>query len=101
MLIIPISDDNIDRAITPCINYPIILMGAHLLLYSVRRVTEFLLRFFTQVPAWVAVGLWFVFQLIGELGLLGNPSAGGGVAYAAHIGGLAITYDKEVVRTQP
>ncbi len=78
MLIIPISDDNSDRTITPCIDYHIILMGAYLL------------RFFTQVPAWVAVGLWFVFQLIGELGLLGNPSAGGGVAYAAHIGGFVM-----------
>ena len=41
----------------------------------------------SQVPAIVAVGLWFVFQLVNGLGMLGG-SQGGGVAYAAHIGGF-------------
>jgi membrane associated rhomboid family serine protease len=36
----------------------------------------------------VAVGLWFVLQLISGLGLLGGGSQVGGVAYAAHIGGF-------------
>jgi membrane associated rhomboid family serine protease len=51
-------------------------------------VTVLLFRFFTQVPAYVAIGLWFLFQLISGLGMLGGGSQTGGVAYAAHIGGF-------------
>jgi len=40
------------------------------------------------VPAFIAIGLWFVFQLISGLGMLGSGSQQGGVAYAAHIGGF-------------
>jgi membrane associated rhomboid family serine protease len=36
----------------------------------------------------VAVGLWFAFQLVSGLGILGGGSQEGGVAYAAHIGGF-------------
>jgi len=37
----------------------------------------------------VAIGLWFVFQLISGLGMLGGGAqAGGGVAYGAHVGGF-------------
>jgi membrane associated rhomboid family serine protease len=32
--------------------------------------------------------LWFAFQLINGMGLLGGNDATGGVAYAAHIGGF-------------
>jgi membrane associated rhomboid family serine protease len=64
------------------------VLGAYLLLFPGRRVTVLLFRFITQVPAFVAVGLWFVFQLIAGLGVLGDPSSGEGVAYAAHIGGF-------------
>jgi membrane associated rhomboid family serine protease len=40
------------------------------------------------VPAYVAIGIWFAFQLISGLGMLGGGSQTGGVAYAAHIGGF-------------
>jgi len=41
------------------------------------------------VPAYVAVGLWFVFQLISAFGVIGQgPQSGGGVAFMAHIGGF-------------
>ena len=36
----------------------------------------------------VAVGIWFLFQIISGLGMLGGTETGGGVAYAAHIGGF-------------
>lgn len=62
------------------------VMGAYLLLHPMRRVTVLLLRFVTQVPGYVAVGLWFVFQLISGIGLLGGMDTG--VAYGAHIGGF-------------
>ena len=64
------------------------VLGGYILLHPTRRVTVLLFRFFTQVPAYVAIGLWFLFQLISGLGMLGGGSQTGGVAYAAHIGGF-------------
>jgi len=64
------------------------VLGGYILLHPTRRVTVILFRFLTQVPAYVAIGLWFVFQLISGLGMLGGGSQQGGVAYAAHIGGF-------------
>jgi membrane associated rhomboid family serine protease len=43
--------------------------------------------FVITVPAFIAVGIWFVFQVLNGLGSLGGEEAGG-VAYAAHIGGF-------------
>ncbi len=39
-----------------------------------------------HVPAILAIGIWFLFQLISGAGTLG--ASGGGVAYGAHIGGF-------------
>jgi membrane associated rhomboid family serine protease len=64
------------------------VLGAYVLLFPTKRVTVLLSWFVTQVPAFVAIGLWFVFQLISGLGVLGSGSQQGGVAYAAHIGGF-------------
>ena len=64
------------------------VLGGYLLLHPRRRVHAIVLRFVTEVPGWVAVGLWFVLQLINGLGMLGSCSQAGGVAYAAHIGGF-------------
>src|SRR5919107_671416 len=64
------------------------VLGGYLLLHPKRRVTVILFRFLTGVPAWVAIGIWFAFQLISGLGMLGGGSQQGGVAYAAHIGGF-------------
>ncbi len=63
------------------------VLGGYLLLFPRKRVTVILFRFLTEVPAFVAIGIWFVFQLINGLGMLGD-SSGGGVAYGAHIGGF-------------
>src|ERR1043165_2191491 len=64
------------------------VLGGYILLHPTRRVTVILFRFLTDVPAWVAIGIWFAFQLISGLGMLGGGSQSGGVAYAAHIGGF-------------
>src|SRR6185295_7929292 len=40
------------------------VLGGYILLYPRRRVTVILFRFLTEVPAYVAIGIWFVFQLI-------------------------------------
>jgi membrane associated rhomboid family serine protease len=64
------------------------VLGGYIMLHPHRRVTVILFRMITQVPAYVAIGLWFVFQLVSGLGALGAGSQAGGVAYAAHIGGF-------------
>ncbi len=62
------------------------VLGGYLLLFPGRRVTVILVRIVTQVRAIFAVGVWFLLQLVGGLGVLGGGSDG--VAYAAHIGGF-------------
>ncbi len=65
------------------------VLGGYILLFPRNQVRVIMLRFLTTVPAYVAIGLWFVLQLIESFGALGaGPEAGGGVAYAAHIGGF-------------
>lgn len=65
------------------------VMGGYLVLHPHRRVRVIMLRMLTEVPGYVAVGLWFVLQLISAFGVLGQgPQAGGGVAFMAHIGGF-------------
>jgi membrane associated rhomboid family serine protease len=64
------------------------VLGGYILLHPARRVTVLLFRILTEVPAWVAIGIWFAFQLISGLGILGGGSQQGGVAYGAHIGGF-------------
>jgi len=64
------------------------VLGGYILLHPTRRVTVLLFRFLTDVPAYVAIGIWFAFQLISGLGMLGGGSQSGGVAYAAHVGGF-------------
>ena len=64
------------------------VMGAYLALCPGRLVRVIVLRAVTEVPGYIAVGLWFLFQLVSGLGLLGGGSEGDGVAYAAHVGGF-------------
>lgn len=64
------------------------VLGGYLLLFPTRRVRVIVFYFLTEVPAIVAIGLWFVFQLINGMGALGSGSQEGGVAYGAHIGGF-------------
>jgi membrane associated rhomboid family serine protease len=67
-------------------------LGAYLVLYPRARITSLVfLGFFYQlinVPAIVVLGFWFVLQLLDGLASLGAGSAGGGVAFFAHIGGF-------------
>lgn len=61
------------------------VLGGYVLLFPHRRVKAFIFRFLTDVPAYVAIGLWIGYQLV--LGYMTDPGTGG-VAYAAHIGGF-------------
>jgi membrane associated rhomboid family serine protease len=65
------------------------VLGGYLLLFPKRQVKVILLRMLTTVPAIVAIGLWFVLQLIQAFGVISaGPQSGGGVAFMAHVGGF-------------
>jgi membrane associated rhomboid family serine protease len=65
------------------------VMGGYLILHPHRRVRVIMFRMLTEVPGYVAVGLWFAFQLISAFGVIGQGAqSGGGVAFMAHIGGF-------------
>jgi membrane associated rhomboid family serine protease len=61
------------------------VLGGYILLFPQRRVRALIFNFLTEVPAFIAVGLWIGFQII--QGYF-SSSETGGVAYAAHIGGF-------------
>jgi membrane associated rhomboid family serine protease len=61
------------------------VLGGYILLFPQRQVRAIIFNFMTTVPAFVALGIWIVYQLI--TGYLA-PAGAGGVAYAAHIGGF-------------
>ncbi len=61
------------------------VLGGYVLLFPKRQVRAIIFNFLTTVPAFVAIGIWIVYQLI--VGYL-TPAGSGGVAYAAHIGGF-------------
>lgn len=61
------------------------ILGGYLLMFPNRQVKALIFNFMTTVPAYIALCIWIVYQIV--LGYL-SPSAGGGVAYAAHIGGF-------------
>jgi membrane associated rhomboid family serine protease len=63
------------------------VLGGYLVLHPNKQVTVLLFRIVTEVPAFLAIGIWFLFQVINGLGVLGADSVGG-VAYGAHIGGF-------------
>jgi membrane associated rhomboid family serine protease len=65
------------------------VMGAYLILYPRAKILTLLplLFFFTfiEVPAFIFLGIWFLFQFLSAAGNAGQP---GGVAWWAHIGGF-------------
>lgn len=62
------------------------VLGGYLILFPRKRVRVLMLNMLTEVPSLVAIGLWFVFQIVSSLGTAKGQA--GGVAYGAHIGGF-------------
>jgi membrane associated rhomboid family serine protease len=60
------------------------VLGGYMLLFPKKRVRVMLGRAITDVPAYVALGFWIVFQIFSSA----VSGAEAGVAYAAHIGGF-------------
>ncbi|MGH3036710.1 MAG: rhomboid family intramembrane serine protease [Gaiellaceae bacterium] len=66
------------------------VLGAYFILHPHGRVTTFVVPFFLfQVPAMVFLGIYFLYQLVVGGYAFVHPEAGGGVAYFAHLGGIA------------
>ena len=61
------------------------VLGGYVLMFPKRQVRAIIFYNSVTVPAFVAIGIWIVYQIV--LGFI-TPSAGGGVAYSAHIGGF-------------
>jgi membrane associated rhomboid family serine protease len=69
------------------------VLGAYLLLYPRGRVLTWIVPFFLfEIPAFVYLGIWFVFQLIDGGYAFVHPQEGGGIAYFAHIGGFVFGF---------
>jgi len=67
------------------------VMGAFLVTYPGDEIrTVLLLGWFTRItfiPAVLLIGLWFLIQIFSQVGSVADVQ-GGGVAYAAHVGGF-------------
>jgi membrane associated rhomboid family serine protease len=67
------------------------VLGAYFVLYPQSRVLTLVFVFFVRIPAYVFLGIWFLFQLVeGNFGLFSAHAGGGGTAFFAHVGGFLL-----------
>jgi membrane associated rhomboid family serine protease len=65
------------------------VLGAYFVLYPNSRVLTLVLVFPVKIPAYIYLGLWFLYQLVeANFGLFSAHANGGGVAFFAHVGGF-------------
>lgn len=65
------------------------VLAGYLVLFPRKQVRVIMMRMLTTVPAIVAIGLWFVLQLVQAFGVISaGPQSDGGVAFMAHVGGF-------------
>jgi len=62
------------------------IIGGYLVLHPKAPIKTLVWVFIVELPAWLVLGIWTVFQVLSAIGSAGG--AGGGVAWWAHIGGL-------------
>jgi rhomboid family protein len=63
------------------------VLGAYIVLYPQSRILTIVGVFPLKIPAWIFLGAWFVYQLVGaHVGLYSAHD--GGTAFFAHIGGF-------------
>jgi len=69
------------------------VLGAYLVLYPTSRVLTWVIIWVVQIPAYVFLGGWFVYQVYeANRGLLSPGTSGSGVAFFAHVGGFAFGF---------
>jgi membrane associated rhomboid family serine protease len=66
------------------------VLGAYFVLYPGSRVLTWIFPvFLVRIPAWIFLGVWFLYQFIeADFGLFNASANGGGVAFFAHVGGF-------------
>ena len=65
------------------------VLGAYFVLYPDSRVLTLVLVFPVKIPAWIWLGVWFLYQLVeADYGITSAHANGGGVAFFAHVGGF-------------
>jgi membrane associated rhomboid family serine protease len=64
------------------------VLGAYFVLLPNARVLTVIIIFLQELPAWLFLGFWFLFQLWQGGFAVVHPESGGGVAFFAHIGGF-------------
>lgn len=67
------------------------VLGGYMVLFPKNQVRVFALRSIINVSALVALGIWIAMQVISWFGVIGQETGdgqGGGVAFAAHVGGF-------------
>jgi hypothetical protein len=65
------------------------VLGAYFILYPGSRILTVVLVFFVRIPAWIFLGLWFLYQFVeGNFGIFSAHANGGGTAFFAHVGGF-------------
>lgn len=62
------------------------VLGAYLVMFPRNKVNALFFVKIISLPAFIVIGLWGILQVVSMMGL--KPGSGGGVAYAAHVGGL-------------
>src|SRR5690348_2680767 len=69
------------------------VLAAYLVLFPGARVLTLLVIILVELPAWLLIGLWIIFQALSGLAALnGTSGTTGGVAYFAHLGGFGIGF---------
>lgn len=64
------------------------VLGAYFVFYPRSRILTLLIIIPVRIPAWIFLGLWFLYQLVEASFGLFAPSSSGGVAFFAHVGGF-------------
>jgi membrane associated rhomboid family serine protease len=65
------------------------VLGAYFVLFPRSKVLTLVVLFLVRIPAYVFLGLWFLYQLVeGNFGLFSATADGGGTAFFAHVGGF-------------
>lgn len=64
------------------------VLGGYMVLFPKNKVRVFAIRTVMNVPAIVSLGIWIALQIFSWMAQMGTEQSGGGVAFAAHIGGF-------------
>jgi membrane associated rhomboid family serine protease len=65
------------------------VLGAYFVLYPNTRVLGLVFVFPVRIPAWVFLGVWFLYQFFeANFGFFAARANGGGTAFFAHVGGF-------------